>query len=123
LVELIYNSTLATNGFDQYGHFGRTFVSLTNCLEYEANREGSSGCNSNFNGENAGETAEFSAAGLLRLLQQQLDEQTGGTSPAGIAGGPTTGLGQADATQGEPGIGSASQTAGTEPLLDYLLGP
>ncbi|MBK5218658.1 MAG: MCE family protein [Thermoleophilia bacterium] len=123
LVELIYNTSLATNGFDQYGHFGRTYVSLTNCVEYEANREGGSGCNSNFNGENAGESAEFSAASLFRLLQEQLDEQTGGTSSPPEARGPTTGLGQAGATEAEPNIGSASQTAGTEPLLDYLLGP
>ena len=35
LVKLIYNTTASLNGFDKYGHFGRTLVSLTNCLEYE----------------------------------------------------------------------------------------
>ena len=34
LVELIYNSAASLNGFDQYGHFGRTLVTLTNCLDY-----------------------------------------------------------------------------------------
>ncbi|HEX3238523.1 MAG TPA: MlaD family protein [Solirubrobacterales bacterium] len=123
LVELIYNTSLATNGFDKFGHYGRTFVSLSNCIEYEANAEGSSGCNSNFNGENAGNISSTSTADLFRLLQQQLDDKTGGTSPTGIAGGPSTGLGQADETESEPDVGSASATEGTEPLLDYLLGP
>ena len=36
LTELIYNSAATLNGYDQYGHFGRTLVTLTNCLEYEA---------------------------------------------------------------------------------------
>jgi hypothetical protein len=39
------------------------------------------------------------------------------------ASGPTTGIGPADETEEEPGIGGASSTTGTEPLLDYLLGP
>ena len=29
LVELIYNSTASLNGFDQYGHYGRTLVTLS----------------------------------------------------------------------------------------------
>ena len=31
LVDLIYNTTASTNGFDQYGHFARSLVTLTNC--------------------------------------------------------------------------------------------
>jgi phospholipid/cholesterol/gamma-HCH transport system substrate-binding protein len=120
LVELIYNTSAALNGFDQYGHFGRTFVSLTNCVEYEANKLGSSGCNSNFNGENAAQLSSFDPD-LLGLL---LSKQTGGTAAPADAGGPATGLGQADETGPEPEIGNASSAAaGTEPLLDYLLGP
>ncbi|MEX2106953.1 MAG: MlaD family protein [Solirubrobacterales bacterium] len=124
LVELIYNTAASLNGFDQYGHFGRTSVTLTNCTDYEFVAVGSSGCSSRFNGENASEPAETSAAGLLRLLEEQLSGQTGGTSPgAAGAGGPTTGLGQAGETGPGPGLGSASKTGGTAPLLDYLLGP
>ncbi|MFN8163093.1 MAG: hypothetical protein U0R26_04535 [Solirubrobacterales bacterium] len=124
LVELIYNSTAALNGFDQYGHFGRTLVTLTNCVEYVPGRGGTSGCSSRFNGPNARETASSSAAELFRLLQNQLNEETGGTSPGpNSSGGPTTGLGQAGATGSEPGVGKASKTGGTAPLLDYLLGP
>lgn len=124
LVELIYNSTASFNGFDQYGHFGRTLVTLTNCVDYIAEAKGTTGCSAQFNGPSASETASSSATELLRLLQRQLTEKTGGTSPnPGSAGGPTTGLGQAGATGSEPSVGSASKTGGTVPLLNYLLGP
>jgi ABC-type transporter Mla subunit MlaD len=125
LVELIYNSTASTNGFDQYGHFGRTLVTLSNCLDYEPAAEGASSCVARFNGPNAGESANTSSASLFRLLQEELAEETGGTAAApGSATGPTTGLGPADeAGGGEAGIADASQTGGTAPLLDYLLGP
>ncbi len=127
LVELIYNTTAALNGFDQYGHYGRTLVTLTNCVDYEANTGGSGGggCTSRFNGPNASDNSSASAASLYRLMLQDLAEQTGGTVAApGSGSGPTTGLGQADATGAEEGVGSASKTGGgTEPLLDYLLGP
>jgi ABC-type transporter Mla subunit MlaD len=121
LVELIYNSTASLNGFDQYGHFGRTLVTLTNCLDYEPAAGGASGCVANFNGPNAGEGASGSAAELFRLLQSGLAEQSGGT--AAEEEGPTTGVGQADTASGKAGVASASKTGGTAPLLDYLLGP
>jgi phospholipid/cholesterol/gamma-HCH transport system substrate-binding protein len=120
LVELIYNSTGAFNGFDQYGHFGRTLVTLTNCLEYEANSHGSSGCASRFSGPNHKEaTGSSSAAELFRLLRRDQEEQGGGT---GVGEGPATGVGQAGSVGSEAELGEAS-SAGTEPLLDYLLGP
>jgi ABC-type transporter Mla subunit MlaD len=126
LVELIYNSTASTNGFDQYGHFGRTLVTLSNCIEYEVAKEGLSGCVARFNGTNApgGEEAGASYAEVLNLLRQRIAPPTGGTFAApGSDSGPTTGLGKADSVEGQSGLGRASRTEGTEPLLDYLLGP
>jgi ABC-type transporter Mla subunit MlaD len=122
LVELIYNTTAAFNGFDQYGHFGRTLVTLTNCLDYEATTVGQSGCAARFNGENAGEGSASSSAELFKLLQRQLEGKTGGTS---AGEGPAAGVGQAGTARGgaEPGLGEASSIGGTAPLIDYLLGP
>ncbi|HET7416761.1 MAG TPA: MlaD family protein [Solirubrobacterales bacterium] len=128
LTELIYTTTAALNGFDQYGHFGRTRVTLSNCTEYQANRSGSSGCVSRFSGPNhrdAGASAAASAAAVYSLLRQRVEERSGGT----LAGeGPAVGVGGGDSVDGEPeaeaGVAESSTTGnGTEPLLDYLLGP
>jgi len=122
LVELIYNTTAATNGFDQYGHYGRTLVALTNCILYEATAVGSSGCSARFNGTNSGLGA--GSSGLYELLLREMTKKNGGVSPVlANPNGPTTGLNQAEETGPAPGVGDASSTAGTEPLLDYLLGP
>jgi phospholipid/cholesterol/gamma-HCH transport system substrate-binding protein len=124
LTELIYNSTASTNGFDQYGHFGRTLVTLSTCLEYLPAAAGFSGCVARFNGARAGEAASSSTADILRLINGGQEGRAGGTfaSPE-TAGGPTTGLGRAGSVEGEVGLGEASQTGGTAPLIDYLLGP
>jgi ABC-type transporter Mla subunit MlaD len=124
LVQLFYNTAGAFNGFDQYGHFGRTHVALTNCVEYVYVAAGSSGCDANFNGQEAASFGELSSAdnsvrALIQLLEQAQEKRGGGTS-AGFEA--PAGIGQADPTAGEAELGEASSTEGTEPLLDYLLG-
>jgi phospholipid/cholesterol/gamma-HCH transport system substrate-binding protein len=120
LVKLIYNSTASLNGFDQYGHFGRTLVTLSNCLEYEPTAVGQSECAARFSGTNAGENASTSTAELFGALERELSERTGGTA---AGDGPATGIGQSGAVGGKAGVADASKTGGTAPLLDYLLGP
>jgi phospholipid/cholesterol/gamma-HCH transport system substrate-binding protein len=125
LTELIYNTTASLNGFDQYGHFGRTRVTLSNCVTYEANEGGSSGCVARFHGPHASESASTSAAALSRLLLHRMSLSEG--TQAGS--GPSMGIGQGSSTAAEPaegkaGVAESSKTGGgTEPLLDYLLGP
>jgi ABC-type transporter Mla subunit MlaD len=128
LVSLIYNTTASLNGFDQYGHFGRAHVALTNCIDYTPERAGTSGCSARFTGPNFSEEEEdgagTSAADLLRLLQGELEEKTGGTTADSASdAGPTTGLGPADAAGRGADVAEASKTGGAAPLLDYLLGP
>src|SRR5262249_12793547 len=65
LVSLIYNSAASFNGFDQYGHFGRTKVTLSTCLIYEIKPAGLSSCVARFNGPNApSPEGEGSASGV-----------------------------------------------------------
>jgi phospholipid/cholesterol/gamma-HCH transport system substrate-binding protein len=123
LVELIYNSAASLNGFDQWGHFGRTRVTLSTCLEYVGTPGGTQGggCAARFNGPGVAEEGSISAVELFRLMQEELGESNGGTS---AESGPTAGIGQADSAEPEAELGEASSaSAGTEPLLDYLLGP
>jgi phospholipid/cholesterol/gamma-HCH transport system substrate-binding protein len=142
LTELIYNTSAVINGFDQYGHFARTRFKLSTCLEYSGRAAGSEGggCTARFNGPGAPEgdeteaEASTSATDLIQLLLDKIEagnaEVSGGT-PAGE--GPAIGIGQAGSTEGGDAeeapegrveLGEASATTrGTEPLLDYLLGP
>ena len=126
LTDLIYNTTAAINGFDKYGHFGRARVTLSQCLEYIAAPGGYSGggCSARFNGPNASVSASTSAAALYRLLLEEREGTNGGTASAS---GPAIGIGQGDSTNSSPGgqagVAQSSKTEGTEPLLDYLLGP
>ena len=124
LTELIYGTTASLNGFDNYGHFGRTRVTLSSCVEYIARAEGESGCVARFNGKNASEAANTSAADLYRLLLERAAAENGGT----LSGpGPAIGIGQSNGTEARPkneaGVAQSSATEGTEPLLDYLLAP
>jgi phospholipid/cholesterol/gamma-HCH transport system substrate-binding protein len=124
LTNLIYNSTAALNGFDQYGHFGRNRVTLSTCLEYIINPTGFSGCVANFNGPQAQASASTDPAALVRLLQEGLEKRNGGTA---VAPGPAVGVGQGNnaesGAEAKAGVAQSSKTEGTEPLLDYLLGP
>jgi len=128
LVDLIYNTTATLNGFDQYGHFARGAVRLTNCLDYTIVAQGE--CQSNFNGPGARDSSIVSTAELFELMQEQLGEQAGGTtfdpdsasSLSPVPSAPTPGLGQGQQLGGG-GTRVAPPPAPQRALLDYLLGP
>jgi phospholipid/cholesterol/gamma-HCH transport system substrate-binding protein len=140
LTELIYNTAASLNGFDKYGHYGRTLVTLSTCLEYEANKGGYSGggCSARFNGPHASgaESADTSARDLIRLINEMRTKKNGGTDAEFEPGAQAAGLGAAESTEAtaptergsgeaeaEAELGEATTTEGaTEPLLDYLLG-
>jgi len=129
LVDLIYNLTAASNGFDKYGHYTRLLVTLTNCLEYETE---ASGCSAKFTGVNAGESS-ISSTDLHRLLAEQEASEVGGTlakpNSPGSSLAPATPV--APNTPKAPEIAQGHSLGGTSALpvqrqralLDYLLGP
>lgn len=128
LVDLIYNGAATTNGFDQYGHFSRAFVTLTNCIDYEAVEK--SGCSAKFTGPNAG-TSSISSAEFPLFAEEELARASGGTVPLGSPGpslspatpstpaGPSIELGDGRRL----GAGSPLPAPRQRVLLDYLLGP
>jgi hypothetical protein len=129
LVDLIYNFTAASNGFDRYGHFTRTLVTLTNCLEYELEQ---SSCSAKFTGVNAGQSS-LSSADLQRLLQEQETREAGevgGTLARPEEAGPSLSPSSPIApeapeiAQGRKlGTRSNLPAPRRQALLDYLLGP
>jgi ABC-type transporter Mla subunit MlaD len=129
LVDLIYNTTAATNGFDQYGHFTRILVTLTNCLEYGLEE---SGCSAKFTGPNAS-SSSVSTAELYRLLEEQEEEEAGevgGTlARPGLPDGALAPSAPLTPEAPEIAQGRQLEAKGALPgprqraLLDYLLGP
>jgi phospholipid/cholesterol/gamma-HCH transport system substrate-binding protein len=128
LVDLIYNGTAASNGFDKYGHFTRLLVTLTNCLEYELE---ASGCSAKFTGPNA---SASSLSGIdLRAFFEEREAREAGEVGGTLArpGGPATTVApsaplapEAPAlSQGRRLGASATPAPRQRALLDYLLGP
>jgi phospholipid/cholesterol/gamma-HCH transport system substrate-binding protein len=126
LVDLIYNTTAANNGFDKYGHFTRLLTTLTNCLEYETE---ASGCSAKFTGPNAG-ASSLAGADLRSFFEEDEASRVGGTlarpgeSTGAVAPAAPTGAETPELSEGR-GLGDAKPLPATRQraLLDYLLGP
>jgi len=125
LVDLIYNGTATTNGFDQYGHFLRSIVTLTNCIQYATAPESS--CVADFTGTSAG-TSSIGSAGLIDLLEEQEASRAGGTLARPGSPGASLAPSVPTAPSG-PGLGEGRQLGSARPLpaprqralLDYAL--
>jgi phospholipid/cholesterol/gamma-HCH transport system substrate-binding protein len=81
LMDFIFNTSAGVNGFDEFGHYLRTFALVTNCTQIIAFPVG--GCDANFTAEEEPGTA--SAAELLRTLgaKPRGTARSGGVSPEG----------------------------------------
>jgi len=127
LFDLIYNSTATNNEFDQYGHFGRSVVALTNCTNYVT--APTSGCSANFAGPGAStSSSESDALELLAQMQERLAEQTGGTAAGSAPVAPSDS--RPAPTPQPPALGESEElgakaqpTPSQRALLDYLLAP
>ena len=129
LVDLIYNGAATTNGFDEYGHYLRSIVTLTNCLEYEVAE--SSSCSAKFTGPNAG-ASSAGASELLRALEEVEEAEAsavGGTLARPGTAGPTLSP-SAPTGPAAPELGEGKSLGEPElpplprrrALLDYALG-
>jgi ABC-type transporter Mla subunit MlaD len=79
LLDLIYNGAASTNGFDKYGHFLRSLVTLTACVEYRVPEE--PGCSARFGVSEAGSSSVDEEA-LRRLVEREesrASAEAGGT--------------------------------------------
>jgi ABC-type transporter Mla subunit MlaD len=131
LVDLIYNVTGTSNGFDKYGHFTRGAVNLSNCLNYEIARQ--SGCVANFTGTGAKEEeSTLSTADIYKRIEEELQRTNGGA--VAPVGGSANSSSLAPALPSpaapSPSLGGNQQLGGAHApsssqraLLDYLLGP
>ncbi len=142
LVDLIYNNSATLNEFDQYGHFARGLVTLTNCVDYEV--EIASSCTANFYSFSRGEAGASTARDPLdvyyKLLEEleELEAESPTVSPSGAVTAPQAGsLGSEAEPQPEPAPAPQAPSLGEgeelgvkalpsrpqRAILDYLLGP
>jgi phospholipid/cholesterol/gamma-HCH transport system substrate-binding protein len=130
LSELIYNATGTNNEFDQYGHFGRSVIALTNCIDYVL--QPTSGCSANFNGPESGEgnISAFSSSAFLKRVQRMQERLAGGISPKRSEAAPSLAPRAPARPEATPSLeenrrlGAKASPAGPrEALLDYLLAP
>jgi len=129
LMHFLLNTTNTFNGFDQYGHYLRAELQITNCLDYVG--EFTTGCNANFNeggGSPVSQSQELSADVLA------------GKGLPGVADGDWNADGVVDETDAilapedadgdgepdeQPSFGPAStdpEENGTSDLLEFLAG-
>ncbi|HEX2095915.1 MAG TPA: MlaD family protein [Solirubrobacterales bacterium] len=138
LVDLIYNTTAAFNEFDQYGHFGRALITLSNCTDYVFVE--TSGCSANFHdieGEATASSPGASTSGLYQLIEElqnrggEASAEGGVTAPGDTAEPappapsgplPETPTPAPDVGDGEE-LEEAAETNENLALLDYLLAP
>ena len=139
LVDLIYNNSAVLNEFDQYGHFARGLVTLTNCIDYVLQPE--SGCVANFTGTgSATGSGAQDALSVYRELQQRIEEEEAENppliSPTGAVEAPQAASPESELESGAapaeplPSLGEGQELGVSglpsrpqQALLDYLLGP
>ncbi len=124
LMKFIINSSNVVNGFDQYGHYIRAQLQITNCVEYVVAPV--TGCDANWSDPNT--TAAPDQQTLLNeLLRGATLNQAGQVVPADDSAS-----GAVDATQDSatvdpaPDAGSGTDkpadAKGTKDLLNFLIG-
>ena len=116
LTELIYNTAASLNGFDKYGHFGRTLVTLSTCLEYIPKAEGYSGCVARFNGPNSSSeetsaTSGSSEGALIQLLTERW-AKNGSQLVAGAEEKPSLGEAKSTGTAASAATAQSNRAAG-----------
>lgn len=132
LVDLIYNSNASLNEFDQYGHFGRALITLSNCVDYVTAPQ--SGCVANFNGPGATISSAFDPVAFYNQIQEEIAERGGEATASGAVAAPASAAGDAspaptpepvvpDLGEGEQLGAKALPSRPQRALLDYLLGP
>ena len=127
LMAFFYNTAGAFNGFDRYGHYQRTNILVSSCIQYGTFP--SSGCVADFTGPGAilGRNPNSRAA-MLEAFPPPEPDNGGTTAPP--EGEPVPGVGGALDAEAAGTAGEAPQAgdrrtdvgAGTD-VLDYLLGP
>jgi phospholipid/cholesterol/gamma-HCH transport system substrate-binding protein len=127
LMRFIYNTTGSFNGFDRFGHFLRTNILVSSCIEYQTFPL--PGCVANFTGAGSAfpRQSPTSQAAIARQFAPDLGSASGGTAAPPATGPPPDFGSLFDAlTERAPAESDAPAqpfSDGGVGVLDYLLGP
>jgi len=103
LMRLFYNTANTLNGYDQYGHYQRTNLLVSGCVEYVT--KSFTGCETQWAYDQSAAQAAFA---------KSLPELSGGASPGDLFG--TTGATGPTGTTGDTGVtGSTGDIGTTDP--------
>ncbi len=127
LMKALLNNSNVFNGFDEFGHYLRAQIQITNCVDYVVVRL--TGCSANWTGSSsaaapAGAPAPTAATIAGEGLPGFAD--AGGSGAASAADAPSAGLdaapdGAPGAAAGE-GAGAGAATRASRDLLGFLIG-
>ncbi len=122
VMDVIYFAALATNGFDQFGHYIRTSPS-TQCTAINGT---STQCNAKFKRQSASSAASGATGGVTPLANALATPQQDRGGANAQAPAPQAQAGQRQASgatdQATTGTSKAGSKRSKEALLDYLLG-
>jgi phospholipid/cholesterol/gamma-HCH transport system substrate-binding protein len=130
LMRFIYWSTGALNGLDQFGHYLRTNILVSSCIEYQVFPFAD--CPANFNSSTSGGRQAFDPQQMLKRFDQANNKSGGTLSPPSLnESGATTNLTPLQKPPVEQSPPPQSTTTprdraglgGNVGVLDYLLGP
>jgi hypothetical protein len=119
LMGFLYNTTGGVNGYDQYGHFLRAFLTIPpGCTTLSTTQ--TLGCEATWGqaASKANKAAALKAshsvtAASLKAQAKALAKRNGGGTPAGAAGGASTSGGSPTAPPGQPLDAQGEPPAGT----------
>jgi ABC-type transporter Mla subunit MlaD len=115
VMDFLFYSVAAINGFDQFGHYLRGALILTGCTDYAT--DPASGCSANFGGGSASTASALAA----RVPSKQAAPSAPGLSQVVLPE-----LGQAQERASAPDVPQPQAKPSADPssgMLNYLLGP
>jgi phospholipid/cholesterol/gamma-HCH transport system substrate-binding protein len=125
LNRFFYNTAGSFNGFDKFGHFLRTNILVSSCIEYQTIPFG--GCVANFTGSGTSFPRNaFSRESVARSFGLAHGSRSGGTvAPLAPGEIPDFGafFGSPQASSADPSQSNPATPDGGVGVLDYLLGP
>ena len=122
LTNFIFNTVGSVNGFDQYGHFLRAALQVTNCTQLVTTTV--LGCSANWQ-STSGQSGKVDVAALRAAAKRAANKNSGAgtTAPSAGGGGVASGsTNQSGGTSAKPSLRHGPSLGAARDLLDAVVG-